>query len=132
MAVSKKNKNRANVGNKEYLWWVYDETDQTAFDGVQVKIVCSDQSHTLHYGLQQFDVDRAVILSLKVGVKWIVLACPKIENTDGIITRSGIVRLVNWCKNKEHNIFNGFARKENIFEAEQKQVLLEEIQPILD
>jgi len=42
MSISSKNKRRVSVDNKEYLWWVFDEYEQTVFDGIQVKAVCSD------------------------------------------------------------------------------------------
>ena len=48
MAISKKNKRSTYVDGKEYLWRVFDEYDQTEFDGIQIKAVCSDQTHFIN------------------------------------------------------------------------------------
>ena len=95
MAISKKNKNRTYVDGKEYLWWVFDEHDQTAFDGLQIKAICSDQTHFIKYGLQQDEYDRKVVLALKDYSKLVHLfSPPKFESNNGIITKSGINRMI--------------------------------------
>lgn len=133
MAVSKKNKNRAVVDGKEYLWWVFNEYDQTAFDGIQIKVVCADQSHFLKYGLQQSDAYRKVILSLSDYSKMVQLSStPKFENEDGIITKSGINRLIKWCKNEEHQIEYALDKGNNQLTAEQRQAVFKEILEVLN
>jgi hypothetical protein len=129
MTLSKKNKNRAIVEGKEYLWWVFDEVDQTEFDGLQIKAVCSDQTHFLKYGLQQFENERKVVLALRDYKKLVHLSSPpKFENEDGIITRSGISRLIKWCRNKEHQIEYALDGKNNELTNNEKKALLKELQ----
>ena len=132
MTISKKNKNRTNVDGKEYLWWVFDEYDQTAFDGLQIKAVCADQTHFIKYGLQQEGDNRKVVLVLKDYSKSVLLSSsPKFENSDGIITKSGINRLIKWCKQDAHKIrYAVDGNNNNLTEAE-KQLLLREIQKIM-
>lgn len=128
MTISKKNKSKAIVDGKEYLWWVFDETDQTTFDGIQIKVVSSDQTHFFKYGLQQSDIDRSVVLALRNYTKLVHLSSPKFENEEGIITKSGIERLIKWCKNKEHQILYALDGKNNNLNANEKNALLAEIQ----
>lgn len=129
MAISKKNKNRVNFNGKEYLWWVFDEHDQTEFDGVQIKIVCSNQTHFLKYGLQQRETNRKVVLALRDYTKLVHLSAPpKFENEDGIITKSGIIRLIKWCKNETHQIEYALDGKKNDLTYGEKELLLEELQ----
>jgi hypothetical protein len=132
MAINKKNKNRAIVDDKEYLWWVFDEVDQTEFDGIQIKAVCSDQTHFFKYGLQQVENDRIVVLALRDYTKLVQLSCPKFENREGIITKSGIDRLIKWCKNKKHNILYAKDGKNNNLNPKEKQSLLRELQIIVN
>lgn len=131
MAINKKNKNRVVVGGKQYLWWMFDEFDQTEFDGIQVKVVSSDQTHFLKYGLQQVANERKVVLSLRDYAKLIHLSCPKFESKDGIITKSGIIRLIKWCRSKEHQIQYACDGKRNKLNAEQKTCLLKELQKMM-
>jgi len=131
MAINKKNKNRAIVDGKEYLWWVFDEVDQTEFDGIQVKAVSSDQTHFIKYGLQQEDSNRKIVLALENYTKLIHLSSPKFENKDGIITRSGIVRMVKWCKAKDHYIQYGVDKRNNKLNSEEKKHLLNILQEVI-
>ena len=128
MAISKKNKRKAIIDGKEYLWWVFDETDQTTFDGIQIKVVSSDQTHFLAYGLQQSDSDRNIALALTNYTKLVHLSSPKFENEEGIITKSGIIKLVRWCKNKEHHILYALDGNNNNLNTNEKARLLAEIQ----
>ena len=98
MAISRKGKRKIIIADRPFLWWVFDEFDQTEFDGIQVKIVAEDQSLYLKYGLQQQDNSRYVVLALKNHTAKIHLLCPKFEDGDGIISSSGIKRLVAWSK----------------------------------
>ncbi len=132
MAINKRNKNRAIVDDKEYLWWVFDEYDQTEFDGIQIKAVCSDQTHFFKYGLEQIEDNRSVVLALRDYTKLVHLTCPKFENEDGIITKSGITRLIKWCKNKKHQILYALDKKNNDLNAQEKQSLLKELQKIIN
>ena len=104
MAISKKNKNCTIIDGKQYFWWVFNEVDQTKFDGFQVKIVSADQSHFIKYGLQQKDENRKVVFALRDYKHSVTLTAPKFENKDGIITRSGIVKIVKWCYAKKPNM----------------------------
>jgi hypothetical protein len=132
MAISKKNKNRVNVDGKEYLWWVFDEFDQTEFYGIQIKAVCSDQTHFLKYGLQQPEDNRKVVLALRNYTKLVHLSFPpKFENEDGIITKSGISRLIKWSKSGDHQIQYALDGNTNELTIEQKQSLLKDLQKII-
>lgn len=133
MAISKKNKSRIYVDDKEYLWWVFDEQDQTEFDGLQIKAVCSDQTHFIKYGLQQNEDNRKVVLALKHYTKLVHLSSPpKFENEEGIITKSGINRMIKWCKQDVHQIEYALdGSNHNLTEGE-KQSLLTEIQKIIN
>jgi hypothetical protein len=129
MAISKKNKNRVLVNNTEYLWWAFDEYDQTEFDGIQIKIVCTDQTHFIKYGLQQFPNDRKVVIALKDYAKLVHLASPPIfENKEGIITKSGVQRLIKWCKTEQHTILYAVDKGNFRLSEQEKQRLLKELQ----
>lgn len=133
MAISKKNKSRTYVDGKEYLWWVFDEYDQTEFDGLQFKTVCSDQTHFIKYGLQQEQDNRKVVLALKDYTKLVHLfSPPKFESSNGIITKSGINRMIKWCKQDIHKIQYALDGNNNNLTEGEKQLLLKEIQKILD
>jgi len=129
MAISTKNRNRVLVDGKEYLWWVFDEFDQTEFDGIQIKAVCSDQTHFFKYGLQQQENGRKLVLALSNYTKLVHLSSPpKFENDEGIITRSGVVRMIKWCKKENHQIQYALDRMNNNLTIEQKKSLLTELQ----
>ena len=129
MAISKKRKNTLKLDNQEFLWWVFDETDQTEFDGLQLKIVCSDQSFFIKYGLQQFDNKRKLVIALRDYKKLIHLASPpKFEDANGIITNSGIKKLIKWCKKSNHNIQYSLDNGNNQLNKEQQDSLLVELQ----
>jgi hypothetical protein len=128
MTISKKNKSKVIVDGKEYLWWVFDETDQTTFDGIQIKVVSSDQTHFLRYGLQQSDSDRIIVLALTNYTKLVHLSSPKFENEEGIITKSGIGKLIRWCKIKEHQILYALDGNNNNLNESERVTLLAEIQ----
>lgn len=100
MAFSKKGKRKIRIDEKTYFWWVYEEVDQTSFDGEQIKLVAEDQSHYLLYGLQQPDGNRFAVVCLGNNGGGIAMECPKFENEHGIITPAGIRKLVHWCKAK--------------------------------
>ena len=42
MAISKKGKRRITIESRTYFWWIFDEYDQTEFDGIQIKIVAEN------------------------------------------------------------------------------------------
>lgn len=127
--ISKKNKNRALVDGKEYLWWVFDEIDQTEFDGIQIKAISSDQTHFFKYGLQQQETDRKLVLALNNYAKLVHLSSPpKFENDEGIITRSGIVRMIKWSKRESHQIQYALDEMNNNLTIEEQKLLLSELQ----
>jgi len=39
MGINTKGKRKITVNSKKYLWWVFNEMNQTEFDGNQIKIV---------------------------------------------------------------------------------------------
>lgn len=128
MAINKRNKNRVLVNEIEYLWWVFDEYDQTEFDGIQVKVVCSNQVFFFKYGLEQADNKRYIVLALNDYVKLVHLSCPKFENQEGIITKSGIIKLIEWCKKEKQEIIYALDGHNNKLSNNEKYSLLKDLQ----
>ena len=132
MTISKKNKSRISVDGKEYLWWVFDEYDQTEFDGIQIKAVCSDQTHFIKYGLQQEQDNAKVVLALKDYTQLVHLSSPpKFENNKGIITKSGINKMIKWCKQDVHQIQYALDGNNNNLTEIERQLLLKDLQKII-
>ncbi|MFP7658082.1 hypothetical protein [Chryseobacterium proteolyticum] len=132
MAISKKNKSKVSVDGKEYLWWVFDEYDQTEFDGIQIKAVSSDQTHFIKYGLQQSLNNSKLVLALKNYTKLVHLSLPpKFENNEGVITKTGINRMIKWCKKDVHHIEYALDGSRNDLTEAEKQLLLKELQKII-
>lgn len=133
MAISKKNKRTISIFGKVYYWWVFETYDQTTFDGVQVKIVCTNQTHFLSYGLQQSANHRKVVLALQNYAQLVHLSNPPLfEDSKGIITNSGIRRLMQWCLLDHHQIAYAIDRSHSLplsFQAQQQ--LLAQLQAIL-
>ncbi len=111
MAISKKGKRKIVVDGRTYLWWGFNEIDQTSFDGDQIKLVAEDQSHYIQYGLQQEDNKRFVVIGLGRDQGLISFECSKCENEEGVITPSGIRKLVEWCKVDSPKITHAYAPK---------------------
>lgn len=115
--------------NKQYLWWVFDEYDQTEFDGIQVKAVCCDQTHFIKYGLQQEPDDRKLVLVLKNYTKLVHLASPPVfEDSEGIISNAGIKKMIQWCKREQHQIQYSYNGNKNNLTGKEQQGLLKDIQ----
>ncbi|MCJ8155382.1 hypothetical protein MKJ01_16575 [Chryseobacterium sp. SSA4.19] len=129
MAIRSKNKRRVSVDNKEYLWWVFDEYDQTEFDGIQIKAICSDQTHFIKYGLQQEPDDRKLVLAWENYTKLVHLSSPPVfEDNEGIISMAGIKEMIQLSKKERHRIqYSCNGNKNDLTEPEQ-QLLLKEIQ----
>ena len=133
MAISKKNKRLAIVNGKEYLWWAFDECDQTEFDGVQVQVISADKTHFIKYGLQQPEGKRKVVLALTGYAKLVHLSAPpKFENEDGVISNSGICRMIEWCKTEDLQIQYALIASNNQLTPDEKKLLLKELQSMLD
>lgn len=129
MAISSKNKRRVSVDNKEYLWWVFDEYDQTEFDGIQVKAVCSDQTHFIKYGLQQEPDDRKLVLAWENYNRLVHLSSPSVfEDNKGIISTTGIKEMIQWCKKEGHHVQYSCDGNKNDLTEKEQQLLLKEIQ----
>jgi len=96
MAINKKGKRKITVNSKKYLWWVFDEYDQTEFDGLQIKIVAENQIGYIKYGLQQADKERYLVISLRDEKYKIHALCPTFEDENGIIKPAGIAQLIKW------------------------------------
>lgn len=97
MAIGKEGKRRIAVGTRKYLWWIFDEVDQTEFDGIQIKIIAEDQSHYIKYGLRQTAENRFLVLSLARSSDKVQLYCPKFENDSGILSPGRIAEIILWC-----------------------------------
>lgn len=97
MAISTKGKRKITVNEKKYFWWIFDEFDQTEFDGLQIKIISENQNGYIKYGLQQFDNNnRYVSIGLKNHKYKIHTLSPKFEDENGIIKPSNIEKLIKW------------------------------------
>ena len=104
MAINKKGKRKIVVNSKTYLWWFFNEYDQTTFDGKQIRIIAEDQTVCLGYGLEQKDNKRIIrfVFNRERGI--IHIECPKFENDLGIMTPSGISELIKWASIKSDEI----------------------------
>lgn len=132
MAVSKKGKRRIVVNAKPYLWWVFEEQDQTEFDGTQIKIVAENQSLYFKYGLQQDAEKRYLVLALHHEAGKIHLLCPKFENESGIISPSGISELIKWSslrpsENDIRIVTHAWNSKNGILNEQQAKLIYNEI-----
>jgi len=99
MSLSKKGKRKIIVNSQVYYWWVFNEHDQNTFDGNQIKIVSEDQTFNITYAIHN-DTKRIVQLELYRDKGKIQIECPKFENESGIITPSGISKLIQWICTK--------------------------------
>lgn len=99
MAISKKGKRKIVVNNQNYLWWGFWEYDQTAFDGNQVKIVADNQSFLFHYGLEQEEERRNILLIIR-DQRRVWLKAPRFETKKGQISSKGISEIIKWIKNE--------------------------------
>lgn len=137
MAISKKGKRSITVNDRVYLWWVSEEYDQTAFDGIQVRIVAEDQALYFKYGLQQAPEKRFLVAALGHDAGSIHLLCPKFENDQEIITPSGISALIKWCSAGpgEHDIrtiAHAWNNKDGILDEQQAVPVYHRILEILN
>lgn len=133
MAISKKNKRQVLVDGKAYFWWVFDEYDQSEFDGIQLKVVCADQKHFFKYGLAQHEAHRKLVFALSNYEKLVHVSCPpKFENEDGIISNSGIVRMINWFKTENHQLQYAKDGMNNQLTDEEQLLLLRELRENID
>ena len=129
MAVSKKGKRRITVNGSKYLWWVYEEYDQTAFDGYQVKILSENQSIYFLYGFEHNSKNRFVIMALNQNRLGVHLLCPKFEDESGIIKPSAIKGIIEWCltypgQNSVRNIIYAFNSKTGMVNENERRSTL--------
>lgn len=100
MAISKKGKRKITINSRKYLWWVFNEYDQTEFDGNQVKLIAEDQKIYFKYGLEQIDDKRYIVIALDQNRYKVHLYCPKFEDDKGLILPSGLNKMVQWVINE--------------------------------
>ncbi|MGH1540095.1 MAG: hypothetical protein ACRBHB_06715 [Arenicella sp.] len=116
------------IGSRLFLWWVFNEIDQTEFDGIQVKIVAEDQSIFLKYGLEQSDGDRYLVLSFNRDLGRVHVKCPKFESDDGIISSSGIRKLIAWSSDiKNIEIVHSWSAQSGIMKGDLAKKIYEGI-----
>lgn len=90
MPVSQKGKRRVEVDGTLFLWRVVDKYDQTHFDGVQATVTNVMGNLHIEYGLNQDPETRHL---------WVAgdrLPCPRFESEDGVLSASGVRRMVGW------------------------------------
>lgn len=82
--------------------------------------------------MQQEEDDRKLALILKDYIKLVHLSSPpKFEDNKGIITKSGIIRMIEWCKQDIHEVQYALDGNENDFNEAEKQLILKEIHKII-
>ena len=138
MGITKKGKRKIVIDGRTYFWRGFNEQDQTTFDGDQIQLVAEDQSHTISYGLQQDDGKRFAAIRLRHEQGSICLECPKFEDQNGIITPSGIRKLVEWCKTRPDDsnlrvlVPAYYPKKNNRLPEEELQKIYEHILNLLN
>ena len=96
MAIGAKGKRRVSVQERVYVWRVFDEFDQSWFDGAQVTVAAMDQTLLIRYGLQQPSDRRKAVVSRGRGAKPVRTPCPRFEGHDGMLTPRGVRALIEW------------------------------------
>lgn len=96
MAVAEKGKRRIRVGDRIYLWRVFEDWDQAGFDGVQVTVVAKDQRLFVRYGVEQSAASRTAVVSRGSGSPHRRMPCPRFEGENGILTPQGVRALIEW------------------------------------
>lgn len=97
MAISAKGKRRISVNGRAYLWHIFDEYDQGAFDGVQIMVAAVDKALFLRYGLHQPDTSRTALILPGPGAPTMRAACPRFEGEDQVMTPRGVCKLIDWA-----------------------------------
>ena len=83
--------------------------------------------------MEQNEDHRKVVLALKHYTKLVHLSSPpKFESNNGIITKSGINKMIKWCKQDIHQIQYALDGNNNKLTEEEKQLLLKVIQKIIN
>lgn len=78
--------------------------------------------------MQQQETDRKLVIALNNYSKLVHLSSPpRFENDEGIITKSGIIRMIKWCKSGDHQIQYALDEMNNDLTTEQKKSLLNEL-----
>lgn len=103
MAINSKGKRKLILNNQKYYWYVLEDWGRTEFDGVQIRIIPSNQSFTISFGINQVEENRFLSIHLQKDGSHLRLYCPKFENENDIITNHGIKNIILWCKNTIEN-----------------------------
>lgn len=59
-------------------------------------------------------------------MKLVDLSCPKFENQEGIITKSRIIKLIEWCKKQKQEITYALNGHNNKLSNNEKYIILKE------
>jgi hypothetical protein len=101
MGTSKKKRNKLNIADRLYLWYVKQDDDS---DSYILHVVSDDKRFIIHYHLQQQESDRHLIVLGKefgrvagTGNCWRRFRCPAWEN-EGAITPSSVKKLIEWSQ----------------------------------
>ncbi|MCA5005249.1 hypothetical protein [Sphingobacterium bovistauri] len=103
MAINSKGKRKLLLDNQKYYWYVLDEWGRTEFDGVQIRIIPSNQSFQISYGINQIENRRFLSIHLQKDGAHLRFYCPKFENENNIMTNHGIKNILLWCRNTIEN-----------------------------
>ncbi len=95
MAIARKGKRQLTVDGQLYLWRVISEFDQTHFDGVQASVSADEGPLYIEYGLGQPQESRHLWVDGRR------VPCPLFESDDGVLSSSGVEKLIRWFSNRK-------------------------------
>lgn len=132
MAISKKTKRVVLINSQKFFWWVFNEWDQTEFDGIQTKIIPENQKFYIKYGIEQDNHDRYIVISLRENKSKIHLYCPKFESENQVLTNKGIKNIIEWCSKALNNsdkkmVQHAYKSNEGIIKFENYDEVFKEI-----
>ncbi|MBQ0152796.1 MAG: hypothetical protein KBS61_07885, partial [Chryseobacterium sp.] len=65
MAINSKGKRKLILNNQKYYWYVLEDWGRTEFDGVQIRIIPSNQSFRISFGINQVEENRFLSIHLQ-------------------------------------------------------------------
>lgn len=132
MAINSSRKRKVTLNNQKYFWFILDKWGQTEFDGIQLRIIPSNQSFYLSYGIGQAEEKRFLSLRFQKNGTHLRLYCPKFENENDIVTNLNIKHIILWCRNTIENktyqiVPNLYSTSKDLQSDERCNTFLEEL-----
>ena len=107
MSIATKNRRKLNIGGREFIWFVKDDSDSAY---MLLHVVSQDKKFFVNYHLRQPSNKRYLIVLGKefpglahAGGCWLRVLCPEWE-TDSIITPASVRRLIEWCLSEQREL----------------------------